>query len=474
MYAEDENHNTFSSGSGFFINSSGVGITNFHVLQGAYAGRIKCTNGKEYRIKHVIDYSPEYDIVKFQVECVAPFPFLRTKESLPIQGEPVISYSNPLGNFENTVSTGIVSAIRDYKNYEKVIQITAPISNGSSGSPVMNSSGDVIGIATFGVESGQSLNFAVSILQVRKLNKVQNIPISHMQINACETPNLKKALSYIAVGELNNAFQLLDGEIKKNPYNHLAYYYRGLWNCRLENYNGIDDLLRACSLDTVNYMYIDKTAEYVKNAIIRGVDMNMTPPQEMFELAINLYKRCISINPYKPDAYAGLGYLSFYLSKLEDKIGATKEQTVTLRKVGIKNLDIAIELFSTPIYYTYRAHIYAEMENWGRAILDCTNALSIDNENFRAYLMRGTIRACRLFQVDEGILDLIIAEGLAETNKDKSNVYLELSSAYWTKYLIDNSKKVHIRQAIDYAKKAYTLDPLPIIEEQLFELSKLL
>lgn len=58
VYAEDEQQNIFSSGSGFFISSSGIGITNFHVLQGAYGGRIKCTNGDEYRIKHVIDYSP--------------------------------------------------------------------------------------------------------------------------------------------------------------------------------------------------------------------------------------------------------------------------------------------------------------------------------------------------------------------------------------------------------------------------------
>lgn len=63
VYAEDENGDVTSSGSGFFISSSGVGITNFHVLEGAYGGKIKDVNGNYYRIRSIIDYNPQYDLI---------------------------------------------------------------------------------------------------------------------------------------------------------------------------------------------------------------------------------------------------------------------------------------------------------------------------------------------------------------------------------------------------------------------------
>lgn len=470
VYAEDEQQNIFSSGSGFFISSSGIGITNFHVLQGAYGGRIKCTNGDEYRIKHVIDYSPQYDIVKFQVENLShfSFPYLKTKENLPTQGEPVVSYSNPLGSFENTVSTGIVAAIRQYKNYENVIQITAPISHGSSGSPVMNNLGEVIGVATFGVESGQSLNFAVSVLQIKKLTQNKNIPVSDMQINACETPKLKRAVGCFSQNDFQNGFRLLNEEIQNNPSNHLAYYYKGLWTCRLGNLSeGVGYLWQACAMDTANYTYLEKTAEFAKNAIISSIDHGIMPTEDMIEITLALYQRCIEINPQKPDAYAGLGYFLLYMTKL----GAP----TSLCEHGISNLDYAISLYPNPQYYMYRAQLYSELENWGKVILDCTNALSIDNELFRAYLIRGTVRALKLYQVDEGIMDLTIAESLATTVEEKANTCLELSSAYWAKYsYANNPQKIHIRQALDYAKKAYSLDQTVDAKQQINDLQKLL
>jgi hypothetical protein len=101
--------------------------------------------------------------------------------------------------------------------------------------------------------------------------------------------------------------------------------------------------------------------------------------------------------------------------------------------------------------------------------------LSIDNELFRAYLIRGTVRALKLYQVDEGIMDLTIAESLATTVEEKANTCLELSSAYWAKYsYANNPQKIHIRQALDYAKKAYSLDQTVDAKQQINDLQKLL
>lgn len=106
--------------------------------------------------------------------------------------------------------------------YESVIQITAPISHGSSGSPVLNSRGQVIGVATFGYEEGQSLNFAVNVSQIRKLTKTQNIKVGDMAQSPLETPLVKKAYLAANKGDFSSAIDNLNMELARNTQNHLA------------------------------------------------------------------------------------------------------------------------------------------------------------------------------------------------------------------------------------------------------------
>jgi hypothetical protein len=81
--------------------------------------------------------------------------------SSPREGDKIIVVGNPLG-LEGSISDGIVSAFRTTRDLGKLIQITAPISPGSIGSPVINTNGEVIGVATLNLEGGQNLNFAIS------------------------------------------------------------------------------------------------------------------------------------------------------------------------------------------------------------------------------------------------------------------------------------------------------------------------
>ena len=83
-------------------------------------------------------------------------------------GEPIYAVGNPIGFLEGTFSDGLVSGIRALENL-KLIQMTAPISEGSSGGPVLNANGEVVGVSTAGVKLGQSLNFAVPSNALKKM-----------------------------------------------------------------------------------------------------------------------------------------------------------------------------------------------------------------------------------------------------------------------------------------------------------------
>ncbi len=133
----DKDNKPIGQGSGFFVANKGRLITNHHVIEGAYSATIKTSAGKEYPVQGIVAKDTEADIVKLVVNLPnADITFLNLSVNVPSEGEDVVVIGNPLG-LESTVSTGIVSAVRDIPAFGKILQITAPISPGSSGSPVV-------------------------------------------------------------------------------------------------------------------------------------------------------------------------------------------------------------------------------------------------------------------------------------------------------------------------------------------------
>jgi tetratricopeptide (TPR) repeat protein len=172
----DARGNSISRGSGFFIAPDRI-ITNRHVIERSTRVEIHLMDGKKFVVKGVLAIDGEGDLAMLQVDVprhlAIPLPIVRT---VPQEGESIVVVGNPFG-LEGSVSNGIVSAVREISGYGKIIQITAPISPGSSGSPVVNMFGQVIGIATLQAAEGQSLNFAVPserILQL-KVSELQTI-----------------------------------------------------------------------------------------------------------------------------------------------------------------------------------------------------------------------------------------------------------------------------------------------------------
>ncbi len=150
-----------SQGSGFFVDTRGDVVTNLHVVQGASRAQVKIASGTTFDVTGVVAQDRLRDLVRLAV-AVPPgtgVP-LAIAANLPEPGQQVVVIGSPLG-LEQTVTDGIVSAVRVVRPMGTVVQMSAPISPGSSGSPVVNLDGQVVGVASFLRQDGQNLNFAV-------------------------------------------------------------------------------------------------------------------------------------------------------------------------------------------------------------------------------------------------------------------------------------------------------------------------
>ena len=169
----DANGQLLSTGSGFFV-ERGIIATNLHVVEGVFKGYIKQVGvNKTYRIQSIVAMDTRQDLALIKVPDVSA-PILPIGRSDKVQiGESVYVAGNPIGFLEGTFSNGIVSGVREFQVGIARIQITAPISEGSSGGPVLNSRGEVIGIAGSTITAGQNLNFAIPSNYLSELlNKV--------------------------------------------------------------------------------------------------------------------------------------------------------------------------------------------------------------------------------------------------------------------------------------------------------------
>lgn len=157
----DENDKPLKIGTGFFIDENGTCVTNYHVLEESKKVRITTIDKKTFEIAEIIKSSKEYDVVVFKIITSDRINYLKINRKIPMKGESIVTIGNPMG-LNWSASEGIISSIRDNEHI-CIMQITAPISQGNSGCPVLNREGDVVGIAAFQLTKGQNLNFALHI-----------------------------------------------------------------------------------------------------------------------------------------------------------------------------------------------------------------------------------------------------------------------------------------------------------------------
>jgi len=161
LIAVPQTDDMYAQGTGFFVSSTGIGVSNYHVFEGGDCEKaiIKTVDNHQYHIKNVIKSDKDLDFIVFEVENDHnDFPFLTISVEKTGIGEDVFAIGNPRG-LEHTLSKGIISS---YRENDTLIQTTTEITHGSSGGPLFNMKGEVIGITTSGVGEA-NLNFAMNI-----------------------------------------------------------------------------------------------------------------------------------------------------------------------------------------------------------------------------------------------------------------------------------------------------------------------
>ena len=200
IVALDNNSQPLGFGSGFIIDDELI-ATNVHVIAGSSSAYV-LANGQEkkYKVDGYLSIDTPNDLVILKVSGLKQKSMILNKGTIPEIGERIYAIGNPKG-FNGTFSEGIISGIRDFDR-NQVLQITAPISPGSSGGPVLNLTGDVVGIAFATYSEGQNLNFAIPIkyLFALKDNLGSLISISTVKkpVKLAKTneikPNIKEGL----------------------------------------------------------------------------------------------------------------------------------------------------------------------------------------------------------------------------------------------------------------------------------------
>ena len=301
----DAKGNPLMSGSGFFVRPGQV-ITNMHVIEGAHRVEVKTLDGKGrvYQAAGALAVDEEGDLALLSVEMPAERAHSsELNATLPDEGEKIFVIGNPL-RLEGSVSDGIVSAVREVPNLGNIIQITAPISHGNSGSPVFNMKGQVVGVVTIKVVNGQNINLALGAARVEQLHAGRLRSFDEVctpKRNGAVDPEAaaewwyKNGLSSLWLGNYDGALDSFENAVNKNPRRPEAWIQVGYCLVKQgKNADAIKAYKQALRLRPNAYETYNKLGDayyYASN----------------FNEAIATYKEAARLRPDGPEAYYNLG-----------------------------------------------------------------------------------------------------------------------------------------------------------------------
>jgi len=301
----DARGDKLSRGSGFFIDKDRI-VTNRHVIDGAFRAEVHLNSGNTFPVKTVVAVDAEADVALLKVEAPpAQVRSLSLDRTSPQEGN------------------GIVSAVRDIPGFGRIIQITAPISPGSSGSPVVNMKGQVIGVATLQITGGQSVNFAIPSERIAQLDRAasDNTQQSLGELVVATSRNKRaKAVEYFRGGltflsrdDCQNALPYFQKATESDTGYTEAWAQAGFCNEKLGRHaEAIEASKKAVSIrpSAESYFNIGLANYYLKQ----------------YHESEQAYRQAIKLDPYNAaDAYYALGLTYKEAGQYDDEIQAYKQ-----------------------------------------------------------------------------------------------------------------------------------------------------
>ena len=356
-----------SYGSGFFVSQEHI-VTNYHVIAGAAHGTAKIVGKtRTYLIQRIIAIDVDNDLALLQVKIPGVKP-LRLGDNDKVRiGDQVYVAGSPKG-LEGTFSDGIISRISRGAGKE-YLQMTAPISPGSSGGPVLNSEGKVIGVAFMTIEGGQNLNFAIPSKYVKALlnTKGTGTPLAQREHNISAETYYNRGNTKHDIGFYQNAISDYSKAIRLKPDFVEAYHNRGYTKASLgQHVEAIADFDIAIKLEPDDPMsYYNRGA--AKASLGEYVE------------AIADYDIAIKLKPDDPISYSLRG-----ASKAD--IGRYSEAIADFDTVIRLNPDFAVA-------YRFRGSAKASLSRYVEAIADYDTAIQLNSGDAPAYLLRGASKA---------------------------------------------------------------------------------
>ena len=398
------NGQTLGFGSGFFVQRDQI-ATNFHLIAGASHGTAKLI-GKPatYDIEGITASDAENDlaILKVSDSNIQPLP-LGDSDAVQL-GDTVYASGNPKES-EGAFSDGTISG-SDTVGIEKLLQMTAPISPGGSGGPVLNEKGEVIGLSFLTLEDGQNLNCAIPSNHLKALiSKSEAVkPLAkEKQSVSAETYFYRGNEKYLMTS-YEDAITAYNEAIRLQPDFANAYVNRGLAKEKLGQHE-------AAIVDYSSAIKIDPELAGAYNnrgSVQRRLGQHF--------LALEDLSTAIQLDPHYVKAYVNRG-------NTKNSLGHPNE--------ALEDFNTALDLDpGSAEAYNNRGIAKASLMQLPDAIKDFDTAIELNPDLANAYYSRGIAKYITGRQIREAKSDLLTALKLAKRHGDanlKSNVELALS-----------------------------------------------
>jgi Flp pilus assembly protein TadD len=348
VVVRDREFKEIGLGSGFFVAAEGLLVTNHHVVRGAAFATVLRADGSALFVDGVLALDEGRDLAILKVNGTGlPFLEVAPADVPPPVGTQVYAVGNPMG-LTNTLSNGLISGIRKEGGEVREIQTTAAISPGSSGGPLVDVQGRVVGVTTAFMAEGQALNFAVPAAAVRallvKAARGKPAPLASAggkPLDAKATRELDAAYAAIGKERWSDAVRILTGLSSRQPDNPLVWYALGFLHHRLGNQE-----LAVEAYKTAIRLKPDYAGAYFSLGMAYG-------SMGRYVEAVEAYKTAIRLQPDDAGAYFCLGMAYAKMGRHAEAVEAFKT-TIRLEPFGMAYYGLGMA--------------YADMGRWAEAV----------------------------------------------------------------------------------------------------------